>query len=70
MPRATLTYTLPDESMDHRAALAGVAALVALERIDNWARAGLKHGDPTDGEAKLLEEVRQMIPYHLLEILE
>ena len=70
MPRATLTYTLPDETMDHRAALAGVDALVALEQIDQRLRAILKHGEPSEETAALAEEVRAMIPHELLEILE
>jgi len=70
MPVATLRYQLPDEQMDHRAALAGVDALVALERIDQRLRAILKHGEPSEETAKLADEVRQMIPHELLEILE
>jgi hypothetical protein len=69
MPIATLRYNLPDESMDHRAALAGVDALIALERIDQWARGRLKHGEPTADEVHALEAVRAMIPPELLEIL-
>lgn len=70
MPIATLRYTLPDESMDHRAALAGVDALIALEKIDQWARGRLKHGEPSADEVHALEAVRAMIPHELLEILE
>lgn len=70
MPVATIRYTLPDESMDHRAALAGVDALIALERIDQRLRAVLKHGEPSEETARLAEEVRQMIPAELLDILE
>ena len=70
MPIATLRYKLPDESMDHRAALAGVDALLALEKIDQWLRSVLKHGEPSEETASLAEEIRQMIPHELLEILE
>lgn len=70
MPIATLRYTLPDESMDFRAAQAGVDALVALEQIDRWARGRLKHGEPSADEVHALETVRSMIPHDLLEILE
>lgn len=70
MPVATLRYNLPDESMDHRAALAGVDAIIALERIDQWARGRLKHGEPSADEVHALEAVRAMIPHELLEILE
>lgn len=70
MPVVTIRYTLPDESMDHRAALAGVDALLALEKIDQWARGRLKHGTPTADELHTLEAVRAMIPRELLDILE
>ena len=70
MPTVTLTYTLPDEEMDHRAALAGVDALIALEKIDQRLRSILKHGEPSEETERLAEEVRQMIPPELLEILE
>ena len=68
--RATLTFTLPDESMDHRAALAGVDALVALEKIDQRLRAILKYGEPSGETGQLATEIRGLIPHELLEILE
>lgn len=70
MPVVTIRYTLPDENMDHKAALAGVEALIALEKIDQWARGRLKHGEPSADEVHALEAVRAMIPHKLLEILE
>jgi hypothetical protein len=70
MPIATLRFKLPDESSDHRAALAGVDALIALEHIDNRMRAIIKYGEPSKEIGQLCEEVRDMIPPHLLEILE
>ena len=70
MPTATLRYTLPDESMDHRAALAGVDALITLEKIDQRLRAILKYGEPSGETAELATEIRGMIPHELLEILE
>lgn len=70
MPIATLTYNLPDENMEFRAAQAGVDALIALERIDQWARGNLKYGTPSEAERKLLEELRKMILPEQLEILQ
>lgn len=70
MPKATLAFNLPDESMEHCAALAGRDALIALERIDQWARGKLKYGEPSRDEIAVLEELRRMIPPELLEILE
>ena len=70
MPVATLRFTLPEESMDHKAALAGVDALIALEQIDNRLRGILKYSEPSKEIGQLCEEVRGMIPAGLLEILE
>ena len=70
MPTATLTYSLPDEAMEHRAALAGTAALIALERIAEHCRQRIKYGTPTADEVHALEAVRAIIPAELMEILE
>lgn len=70
MPTVTIRYTLPDEQMDHKAALAGVDALIALEKIDQRLRSILKHGEPSEETERLAEELRAMIPAELLEILE
>ena len=70
MPTATLRFKLPEDSMDHRAALAGRDALIALERIDNRMRAIVKYGEPSKEIGQLCEEVRNMIPANLREILE
>jgi hypothetical protein len=69
MPVATLRYTLPDETMEFRAAQAGVEALVALEKIDQRLRAILKHGQPSGETAELANEIRGMILPELREIL-
>lgn len=70
MPIVTIRYTLPDENMDHRAALAGVDALIALEKIDQKLRSLVKYGEPSEEAERLAEEVRKMIPPELLQILE
>ena len=70
MPVATLTYSLPEESMEHCAALAGRDALIALERIAEHCRQRIKYGTPTADEVHALEAVRAIIPAELLEILE
>ena len=67
--KATLEFTLPDDEPEHRYALAGRDALIALEQIDNWARGILKHGEPGDEGERLLREVRTMIPYELVSLL-
>jgi hypothetical protein len=70
MPTATLRFDLsdPDDEQAHRWALAGRDALIALEAIDQHCRGRLKHGEPTDAR-KELEEIRNTIPYELLNLL-
>ena len=70
MPIATLRFDLsdPDDEQAHRWALAGRDALIALEAIDQHCRGRLKHGEPTDAR-KELEEIRNTIPYELVNLL-
>jgi hypothetical protein len=68
MPKATLEFDLPDEQGDFDAANHGREALTIIWEIDQWCRGLLKHGEPTEEQAKLAEEIRQMIPHHLLEM--
>jgi len=67
MSKATLKFNLPDEQGEFDAAIYGREALVVLWDIDQKLRSLLKHGAPTEEEAKLAEEIREMIPFHLLE---
>lgn len=71
MARATLRFDLsdPDDAREHRYALAGREALIALELIDNRCRAILKHGEPSEETAKIVEEIRALIPYELTSLL-
>jgi hypothetical protein len=66
--KATLEFDLPDDQGDFDAARLGRAALAALWQIDQHCRSLLKHGEPTDEERGLAEEVRAMIPAELLEV--
>lgn len=68
MPKATLEFDLPDDQGDFDAAMHGREALSVIWEIDQRLRGLLKHGTPTDAEAKLAEEIREMIPFHLLEM--
>ena len=61
MPTATLRYRLPDEQAEFDAARQGQAAKSILWDIDQRLRSLLKHGEPTKEEARLAEEIRQMI---------
>jgi hypothetical protein len=67
MPTATLRFRLPDEDVEHRAALQGREAKSTLWDIDQRCRSLLKHGDPSDETRRLAEEIRGLIPYELLE---
>jgi hypothetical protein len=66
--RVTLTFTLPDEQGDFDAARLGRAALSTLWEIDQHCRSLLKHGDPTPEQARLAEQIREMIPGEMLEV--
>jgi len=68
MSKATLEFNLPDEQGDFDAAINGRAALSVLWDIDQRCRSLLKHGNPTEEQAKLAEEIREMIPFHLMEM--
>ena len=68
--KATLTFTLPDEEPEHRAALQGSEAKRVLWEIDQKCRALLKHGSPSAETRQLAEEIRSLIresPERLLE---
>ena len=71
MPTALLRYDLsdPDDAREHRYALAGKDALIALEEIANDIRSRLKHGEPSAETARVLEELRALLPHELLELL-
>jgi hypothetical protein len=68
---ATLRFDMsdPDDEREHRYALAGRDALVALEQIDQWARGRLKHGQPSAEATHDLQAVRAMVPRELTGLL-
>ena len=71
MAHALLKFDLsdPDDEREHRYALAGREALLALEEIANRCRAILKHGEPSPETARILEEIRTLVPYELTSLL-
>lgn len=71
MAHALLKFDLsdPDDEREHRYALAGRDALIALEAIDNRCRSILKHGEPSPETQRILEEIRSAIPYELVNLL-
>jgi hypothetical protein len=68
---ATLRFDLSDtdDAREHRYALAGRDALIALELIESRCRSVLKHGEPSPELERILEEVRALIPYELTSLL-
>ena len=68
MPRATLSFDLPDDHAEFRAALAGREALAVLHEIDYLCRSKLKHGELTEVVEAVVQEIRDMIPGELLDI--
>lgn len=55
MSTLTLTFTMPKESYEAKAAIHGLRSLAALNRIDQIARTALKH----DGDLiRSLEQIR------------
>ena len=67
--KATLEFDLPDDEPEHRYALAGRDALIALEQIDEWARGKIKHAEISEEADELLRELRAMVPHELVELL-
>jgi hypothetical protein len=69
--KAILRFDLsdPDDERQHRYALAGRDALIALELIDNRCRSILKHGEPSPETERVLEDIRSLIPHELVELL-
>ena len=65
--KATLEFDLPDEQGEFDAARLGHKALLALWDIDQRCRSLLKHGDPSEETARLVEEIRGMIDGELLD---
>ena len=71
MAHATLRFDLsdPDDEREHRYALAGREALLALEEIEQAIRSKLKHGEPSEETRAVLEEIRTLIPCELTQLL-
>ena len=65
--KATLTFSLPDDQAEFDAARLGRQALSTLWDIDQRCRSLIKHGEPTDAERRLAQEIRAMIEPELLE---
>jgi hypothetical protein len=62
MPTATLRYQLPEEEHEYRRAMLGDLAIQTLWHIDQHCRGAIKHGDVSQETARLLQQIREMIP--------
>jgi hypothetical protein len=70
--KALLRFDLsdPDDERQHRYALAGRDALLALEAIDLHCRNVDKYSELSDETSRILKDIRGMIPYELVGLLQ
>lgn len=59
--RATLTFKLPEESLEHQQALNAGSVLCGLQTFDNYLRSKLKYEALTDEQYALYQEVREKL---------
>jgi hypothetical protein len=71
MATAILKYDLSDadDEREHRYALAGREALIALEAIREAIRQRLKYGELGEEARRELEALREGLPHELIELL-
>jgi hypothetical protein len=71
MATAILRFDLSDadDEREHRYALAGREALIALEGIREAIRQRLKYGELSDETRRELEAIRDQLPHELIELL-
>jgi len=67
MPKATLEFNLPEERVEFMTALHGQNYESCLCDIDNICRAVLKHGQYLEETTKLVERIKDLIPYYIWE---
>jgi hypothetical protein len=60
MPQATLTFNLPDDSIEHLQAVHAGAAFAALHELDQEMRLIYKHGTQ-DSIEDVMERLRRII---------
>lgn len=61
MAKVTLTFDLPEELDDFKAALQGRDLQFALWDIDQYLRAKIKHGTHSEEAHKVYAEIRELI---------
>lgn len=62
MPKATLTFDLPEEHEEFMSAVQGNAWNVAIFEFDQWLRSQIKYGDRDE-----LQEVRDRLNQEVME---
>lgn len=61
MPRAILTFRLPQEQTEYNAAMQGRDAKGAIWDVDQYCRNVLKHGEPNEHVRFHLEHIRNLL---------
>lgn len=61
MPKATLSFNLPEERSEFTAAVEGQAARSLIWEIDQHCRGLIKHGDLPEEIDRHLQEIRDLI---------
>jgi hypothetical protein len=61
MPKASLTFDLPEEQTEFSAAVQGQDARILLWEIDQHCRNTIKHTDPPAEVRAALEAIRELI---------
>lgn len=59
--KATLTFDLPDENTEFKLAINGHNYYSVLWNVDQKLRGLIKHGDITDEQYKIYDNIRDMI---------
>ena len=60
MPKATLSFTLPEEQEEFNTAKNGANYAAAIAEMDNWLRSQIKYNDALSEEARAtLEDARE-----------
>lgn len=68
MPRHILSFRIPRERRELRAAILGAKALAALARIDEVCRQFVKHSaKPSRDAVDLAERVRMLVPVEAID---
>lgn len=58
MPKATLSFNLPEEEQEFQWAQSGFEYLRTIEELDNYLRSKLKYSELTADQHQIYEEIR------------